>query len=412
MLANAAHQFEKGQTNTTNTTNTSDTPPDRDLPTYQQPKGGPSLDKNSAQDRPSLAPYEDDKEAASEPNTSPIALRRMARGGGDEKKWTATSRTLLFTLENPALIVFAGLLSWILVGGVLMQKLILASCLPSDPNLCPEPSYAEGIYYGVQAGLGVGFGLLRMKESPWRLLAIFWSLVGATCILAALSLLIDIENKKLLETLVKVDNEDDGDNKDNDNDNERQQSCNGRCCKNKVWTAPFHALSCKSAVSRAVSRGFRGIHTLIFIHLNMSIFVLLYLIWLWVGVLWTCLYYKFSVITGLTFSFFAMSTAGLQPPGDTRDVGLLLTSAYVIIGVPLFAALCSLVITKIKGFYVRARRKRVELLNTRRAYRQRRMNLVSLKQKVRGTKRRAKSTNIHFTNETDTLCSLQQKRTL
>jgi hypothetical protein len=356
MLANAAHQFEKGQTNTTNTTNTSDTPPDtdRDLPTYQQPKGGPNLDKNSAQDRPSLAPYEDDKEAASEPNTSPIALRRMARGGGDEKKWTATSRTLLFTIENPALIVFAGLLSWILVGGVLMQKLILASCLPSDPNLCPEPSYAEGIYYGVQAGLGVGFGLLRMKESPWRLLAIFWSLVGATCILAALSLLIDIENKKLLETLVKVDNEDDGD----------------KCCKNKVWTAPFHAL-----------------HRVIFHHLNMSIFVLLYLIWLWVGVLWTCMYYKFSVITGLTFSFFAMSTAGLQPPGDTRDVGLLLTTAYVIIGVPLFAALCSLVITKIKGFYVRARRKRVELLNTRRAYRQRRMNLVSLKKKVRGTKR-------------------------
>jgi hypothetical protein len=221
-----------------------------------------------------------------------------------------------------------------------------------------------------------------MKESPWRLLAIFWSGLGATCILAMLSLLVDKSEKLLaLEALAEAgkvegdQGDEEGDKGEGEVDNDNMDNSE-RCCKGCDWTAPFHTPFYTSAV-------FKWFHRLLFYHLNMSIYVLLYTVWLWVGVLWSCLYFKWDIITGLTFSFFAMSTAGLQPPGDTRDVGLLLTTGYVIVGVPLFAALCSLVITKIKTIFARARLKRIELLKARDAYRQRRDNLVALKEKVR-----------------------------
>ena len=75
--------------------------------------------------------------------------------------------------------------------------------------------------------------------------------------------------------------------------------------------------------------------------------VVWYIIWLWTGVLFSTLYWGFGVVQGLTFSFFAMSTAGLQAPGDTRTVGLLFTTLYVVIGVPSFAVLCGYII----GFF-------------------------------------------------------------
>ena len=62
--------------------------------------------------------------------------------------------------------------------------------------------------------------------------------------------------------------------------------------------------------------------------------VVLYFGWLWIRVLFSCLYSGFMVGDGITFAFFVISTAGLEPPGDTRTVGLLFITDNMIVGVP------------------------------------------------------------------------------
>jgi hypothetical protein len=144
MLANAAFQLEKNK----------DLPHHPQAPYRQKFKRGLNGKREESFeeiDEMEAVTFEPEGERPSYPTGS--RLRTMARAGEeDERKWTTIQRTLLFSLENPLLVIIMGLLTWILVGGVLMQKLILASCLPWDITQCPEPSYAEGIYYGVQAG--------------------------------------------------------------------------------------------------------------------------------------------------------------------------------------------------------------------------------------------------------------------
>ena len=102
--------------------------------------------------------------------------------------------------------------------------------------------------------------------------------------------------------------------------------------------------------------------------------VAFYFAWLWIGVLFSMLYWSFTLIDGLAFAFFAMSTAGLEPPGDTRTVGLLFTTLYIIVGVPSFAVLCGYIIKYFQDVYTRNKKRSKQLLEERAISQQRRCN--------------------------------------
>ena len=91
----------------------------------------------------------------------------------------------LYILTNPLPIFIVLIACWMVSGGLIFQHFILdVTRHPEDSNI----TFVEGLYFTVQAGLGVGFGLLFMMSTPWRLYAIFHSMIGATVILAALGL--------------------------------------------------------------------------------------------------------------------------------------------------------------------------------------------------------------------------------
>ena len=112
-----------------------------------------------------------------------------------------------------------------------------------------------------------------------------------------------------------------------------------------------------------------------------------YIVWLWVGVIFAILYWGMDIVTAITFAFFAMSTAGLQPPGDTSSVGLLFTTFYVAVGVPAFAVLCSYAIQIFRRIYIRNENKVKELMRTKEDFQRRRDQFATMKvQEEKGKK--------------------------
>lgn len=220
---------------------------------------------------------------------------------------------------------------WLVSGAVMFGYVILDQ--PSN--------FVQGLYFTVQAGLGVGFGLLQMSNTPWRLFAIMYSMIGATFILATLTLWITSAERlarKRAETINELLEEAEAEDR-------------------RTGVVP-------SRMTRFIRWSKR--------HRDAEFAIIFYSVWLWVGVLFATLYWDMDIVTALTFAFFSMSTAGLQPPGDKQTVGLLFTTLYVAIGVPAFAVLCSYAIQLIKRIYISNELHVVQLTKTKAEFQERR----------------------------------------
>ncbi|GMH61238.1 hypothetical protein TrST_g12773 [Triparma strigata] len=96
-------------------------------------------------------------------------------------RWTRRNQLSLWIRGSPLPIFFLSLAFWLISGAFVYSNLILSK--PSN--------FIEGLFFTVESGLGVGFGLLQMSSTPYRLLGILYSMIGATFILATLTLWIN-----------------------------------------------------------------------------------------------------------------------------------------------------------------------------------------------------------------------------
>lgn len=278
-------------------------------------------------------------------NSSAQSTRVSRRKSTIAKVWTKKKALKLYLLTNPFPVFLVIIACWMVSGALIFQHFIL------DVTRHPEDSkitFVEGLYFTVQAGLGVGFGLLFMLSTPWRLYAIFHSMVGATVILAALGLWVRTAEHLSLIRARKAEEE-----RLEDEERERRMSVKPKLSKK---------------LERWVLRNWDIVFAVVW-----------YFAWLWIGVLFSCLYWGFTIVDGLTFAFFAMSTAGLEPPGDTRTVGLLFTTAFIIVGVPSFAVVCGHIIKYFQDLYTKNKQRSQRLLEERAICQQRRDDFAKMK---------------------------------
>ena len=72
----------------------------------------------------------------------------------------------------------------------------------------------------------------------------------------------------------------------------------------------------------------------------------LLLLWIILGVTWTCLRFDWPLVDGIFFTFATLSTAGLHAiPDDARDSDRAIVGVYMSIGIPLMAVSLGLAIT-------------------------------------------------------------------
>ena len=76
-------------------------------------------------------------------------------------------------------------LIWLFVGAAGIQHNID----PCDSrNICKPPTFAMALYFSVQTGLSVGFGLLTEKENAYRLVTVLHGFIGLTVYTGAFSI--------------------------------------------------------------------------------------------------------------------------------------------------------------------------------------------------------------------------------
>jgi len=68
-----------------------------------------------------------------------------------------------------------------------------------------------------------------------------------------------------------------------------------------------------------------------------------------------------------------------EPPGDTRTVGLLFTTVYIIVGVPSFAVVCGHIIKYFQDLYTKNKQRSQRLLEERAICQQRRDDFAKMK---------------------------------
>ena len=80
---------------------------------------------------------------------------------------------------------------------------------------------------------------------------------------------------------------------------------------------------------------------------KVRIYVLL-LVWIILGVSWSCLRFDWPLVDGIFFTISTLSTGGLLPlPEDRKEYDLAFVAVYMSIGIPLFALSMGMMITPV-----------------------------------------------------------------
>jgi len=92
----------------------------------------------------------------------------------------------LWVHNRRGLIMCLTLVAWLGIGGIINKHFALKEYCAAD-GTCRNPSLAMGVYYVVQSGLCVGFGLLVEKDNAWRWFTIAQAVTGVTIVVTFLS---------------------------------------------------------------------------------------------------------------------------------------------------------------------------------------------------------------------------------
>ena len=147
-------------------------------------------------------------------------------------------------------------------------------------------TFAAGFFWAVNSGFSIGFGMLQVKSGGWMFLSILHALFGSVVVITVLSLVINHEIALAI----------------------RFQSMGVKRKRSFIWE---------------------------------KFVAVVYVLYLGVGVCWGCFGpNKWSFSKSLYFSFFAISTGGVQNPGGVDDARLYFTALYCFFGVPIYAYFC------------------------------------------------------------------------
>lgn len=269
-----------------------------------------------------------------------------------------------FVLLRPFLAVASVMMVWLFVGAVVFLNTLQDPCTEIErrnathlwnEEQCHSVTYAMALYYSVQCGFSVGFGLLVEEANGARWYTIFHGFCGLTIMAAGMTLFLLRPGGRLGKY---VAGEDDDEDADGDGIPDRLEG---------------------PLLARWARMFFRRLM------LEMP-FVLLALTFT-SAVVFQSIYHGWSFTTSCYFAFFALSTGGLQGPGGTSDAEMLFTAFFLLIGIPLFGAAMSRVVDWLLDKYVRAVRSSERLLSRQKRpfVRQSRRCLSPGRTRTRGT---------------------------
>ena len=92
----------------------------------------------------------------------------------------------LFTRHFRVPIMVLIVVAWVCIGGVFNQHYALEDKCAAD-GTCKSPTFAMGVFFGIQAGLCVGYGLLTEKSDQWSWFTVVHAGLGVTIIVTILS---------------------------------------------------------------------------------------------------------------------------------------------------------------------------------------------------------------------------------
>ena len=174
--------------------------------------------------------------------------------------------------------VFGSLvLVWLFIGAAGVQHNI-ERC--DSRSVCRTPTYSMALYFSVQAGLSVGFGLLSEKETAYRLVTVLHGFIGLTFYTWAFQIYFHPERVA--------------------------RRANARWEHWEMHEVQKAQGVCKALLT-ALLRHRKSI--------NRGLAVVL---WLGVGMVFEACYNGWSFVKAFYFAFFALSTGGLQAP---RSIG-------------------------------------------------------------------------------------------
>jgi len=170
-------------------------------------------------------------------------------------------------------------------------------------------NYYKGFYYSVNVGYSIGWGVLGEFNQGSYVFSIAYLLVGATLISGSLVYLI--------ESIVST---------------------------NEMWfqkinTSDINKNSSDYKVDIITENSyFKKVKTYISNNTYQTTMIVIWLIWILFGTIWSCYVIEWTIIEGIYFSLSSLSTGGLHGiPYDSANWVFLITGLYACTGVPIMA---------------------------------------------------------------------------
>lgn len=164
-----------------------------------------------------------------------------------------------------------------------------------------DGNVSQSFYYSINVGYSIGWGVLHDHNSASKAFSMFYLLVGATFVSRWLAFII--------ENAIKID-------------------------ENSV----DDYIITKSLRDKSTIRNWilRECYIFMVIHHTRLFVIYIWIVYIFLGTLWSCLTIKWSLIDGLYFALSSLSTGGLQPiPVDSPNWMFVFVGVYAATGVPI-----------------------------------------------------------------------------